>query len=125
VAQPEDFVRLAQLLRSEIGSNEGARRAVAHACYYAVYHLMALHFGIDPNDQGRAGHGNIRTLLNALRFTPPPPREVVIARRHFRTLMFLRARADYRLSEEFSAADALRALEMTEEIFAAMRLPGR
>jgi len=33
--------------------------------------------------------------------------------------MFLRARADYRLGEAFSAADAMRALEMAEEVFAA------
>lgn len=119
VAQPEDFLRLAQLLRPEINNSEAARRAVAHACYYAVYHLMAVHFGLDPNDRGGAGHGEIRDRLGALRFAPPPPRQVVIARRHYRTLLFFRVRADYRLGEEFRARDASRALEMAEEIFAA------
>jgi hypothetical protein len=85
--------------------------------------MLLPHFGVDSNDRGRAGHGEIRDRLNALRFTPPPPRQVVIARRHYRTLMFLRARADYRLGEEFSAPDAMRALEMAEEVFAAARLP--
>lgn len=124
MAQPDDFLSLAQLLRSHIGQNEAARRAVAHACYYAVYHLMAAHFGLDPMDRAGAGHGEIRDRLKAVRFTPnPPPRHVVVARRHYTTLTYLRARADCQLAKQFGYADAMQAIGIAEEIFAAIPKP--
>jgi hypothetical protein len=119
VAQPEDFLRLAQFLRAEIEQDEAARRAIAHASSYAVYHLMATYFGVDPSRWDGASHRDIRDRLNGLRFTPPPPRHVVIARRHYRTLTHFRVWADYALNKEFAAVDARRALDMAEEIFKA------
>jgi hypothetical protein len=120
--QPEDFLRLAQLLRSEIDKSQGARRAIAHACYYAVYHLMAAHFQIDPRSRAGSRHGEIKDLLAGFRFVPPVPRHVVIARREYPRLMLLRARADYNLEEPFTSAQANIALRAAEEIFAA--IPG-
>jgi hypothetical protein len=121
--QPEEFLRLAQFLRSEIDKSEGARRAIAHACYYAVYHLMAAHFNIDPIIRAGSGHGEIKDLLAGLRFAPTvPPRHIVIARREYRRLMLLRVRADYNLGEPFTSAQANTALQVAEEIFAA--IPG-
>jgi hypothetical protein len=87
----------------------------------AYYHLMAAHFQIDPTIRAGSGHGEIKDLLRSLRFAPTvPPRHVVIARREYRRLMLLRAKADYNLGEPFTSAQANTALQVAEEIFAAV-----
>jgi hypothetical protein len=118
--RPEDFFAFAQFVGDEIEHNEAARRAVAHACYYAVYHLVVRHFRMGSANRGPR-HADVRDYLSGLRSPPALPRHIVLARRYYRDLMDLREVADYRLDRPLPADDADRALQIAEAIFAARR----
>ncbi|HRJ60656.1 MAG TPA: hypothetical protein PKZ99_05680 [Azospirillaceae bacterium] len=113
------MVRLAERLLAADEQNEASYRAAAHLCYYAVYHLVARYFGLDPSDYAAARHEIIRDVLKKTLPGPGVPQYVILARRSLPTLWRLRVLADYHLNKDFSADDADQSLADAQRIFAA------
>lgn len=116
---PDLMVRLAERLLATDEQNEASYRAAAHLCYYAIYHLVAGHFRLDPSDYAAARHEIVRDLLRKTLPGPGVPQYVILARRSFPTLWRLRVLADYHLNKDFSADDADQSLADAQRIFAA------
>ncbi|HYD64194.1 hypothetical protein [Azospirillum sp.] len=113
--RPEDWVRVAENLLDAADPSEAHRRSASHACYYAVYHFAARHFGLDPSAPN-AGHAEVGNRLKTMRFQDGLPRAVVMARRVFGELKDLRVHADYYLGRPFTDDDADRALQLAQMV---------
>lgn len=79
-----------------------------HCAYYAVYHKLAEHFGLDTSKS--ADHAAIRDKLQRLSGTSHPA-WVWSARRNIKQLWTYRVTADYHLKQAIEAADAEAAVE--------------
>jgi hypothetical protein len=116
---PDLMVKLANDLLNRENQDEAAWRAAAHLCYYAVYHLIAQYFRLDPANYGAARHEIIRDLLRKATPDTGVPRYVTLARRNFPSLWRLRVSADYLLGAAFSGDDADQALGWAQQVFRA------
>jgi uncharacterized protein (UPF0332 family) len=115
--RPEETLSFAKRLFDDHGDSECMFRAVAHAAYYAVYHLVCDQLGLDPwRNYSQCAHDTIRLRVKNLDPGKAAPllRE---ARRSFDTLWQLRRRADYDFDNTFTLIDAERALERAEAVF--------
>jgi len=115
--RPEEFLVAAERLLDDPSGEEGCLRSAAHASYYAVYHLAASHFHLDPTNRGEAKHADVMALLDGAQLMRLP-RGIREAKRLYRRLWALRTKADYRLAETFDQAEAERALEYAKAVFA-------
>lgn len=118
MTRPEELFRYAQRLSDE--DDEAAHRILAHVSYYAVYHLMARHFGLDPAKRSEASHSDVCDLVEGAHL-PAVPRYVREAKRVFRQLRRLRVKADYHLDVRFPCTDAVRASAFAAAVFASVR----
>ncbi|NYZ14196.1 hypothetical protein HL658_16695 [Azospirillum sp. RWY-5-1] len=114
---PDRFLALARsLLTTEGAEAEERFRGVAHAAYYASYHLIARHYGLDPLNRRQARHD---PLLARLRDDPADALLVSIGRDALPLLHAMRTRADYDLGIRFGHEAAAEALAEAERLFAA------
>ena len=90
-------------------------RAIIHAAYYAVYHLSAIRLGLDPTNYRTTSHFRVRQQVRSARgdVTLRKVAEVI------EDLYRARARADYDLGKRVRAADAIEAIELATQVFAA------
>ncbi|HYD70937.1 MAG TPA: hypothetical protein VED21_36110 [Azospirillum sp.] len=101
--------------------DEAAFRAIAHLSYYAVYHLIARHFGLDPADRLEASHADLRARLRGANPPSVVPRHVFAAKRVYSSLLHGRVLADYHLDAPFTGDLADQSLAQAQGVFAALR----
>jgi hypothetical protein len=115
--QPDELLKFATDLIDPPEAPEAALRGAARASYYAVYHLVCDHFGLDPkSDYGSARHQVVRDRLQTLN-PSTAPQHIREAKRVFNRLLLLRVRADYYLDQPFSSEDAEDAVSYAEAVF--------
>ncbi|WP_207461341.1 hypothetical protein [Azospirillum sp. SYSU D00513] len=116
---PDDLVISAERLLQSDDQNEADWRLAAHACYYAVYHVSARQFQLDPAGY-EADHKVIRSRFKETASNPAQPRFIAHARRAILELWQLRRSADYCLDQPFTADQADRALQLAQGVVSAM-----
>jgi len=122
--QPKALLDVAENLLNDATSGEGNLRGAAHCAYYAVYHLVCDHYGLDPkNNYASCDHATMRARLRNERNVGALPPHMRIARRYFDGLFDRRRRADYHLDDQFPQGDAEDAVEWAKAVFGAMVVP--
>lgn len=111
---------MAERILSADQQDEAEWRTAARSSYYAVYHVCARHFGLDPSKPG-AKHDVIRSLLKGIRRTSQTPTFVMVAQDCIGSLWRLRVRADYYLDEPFTGDEADQALGYAQRVMAGIR----
>lgn len=96
--------------------DECAGRAIVHAAYYAVYHLVAdkLALAVDGSDQAK--HSDLKRRLEAY---IGPDRTLNEARRHFPSLQRARIDADYKVAQKLTLDSVRIALSRAGNIYKA------
>ncbi len=123
--RPDGCVALARWLLDNADGEEARHRGAAHAAYYAVYHKMAAHYGLDPLNRRQSRHD---LLIKRVREesvnagsragSRADSWQVAIAAEALPSLHTLRTRADYDFTAPFTRGDALDAVARAERVFA-------
>lgn len=116
--KPRELYEFATSIADSTGT-EARSRAIAHACYYAVYHLVAAHFHMNPKWYDGSRHSDVMRRLSGIVPRPGTSKLVYEAKRYYKTLYSLRVWADYDFSCAFTDEEADRSLQICEIIFRA------
>lgn len=115
---PDAFLANAQrMLRDANGQlDECATRAVVHATYYAVYHLVANGLGLDPAVKGQAPHADVSNKVAAYAGTDAA---IIAAKGEYESLRVARVQADYKLGPQMGQRQAMLAISRALRVFKA------
>lgn len=106
-----------RMLRDADGQlDECATRAVVHATYYAVYHLVANGLGLNPAVKGQALHADVSNKVTAYTGSDAA---VIAAKGEYETLRVARVEADYKLGSQMGQRQAMLAVSRALRVFKA------
>ncbi len=105
---PLDLLEAAIRLAIRPDSGEAEFRAAIHMAYYAAYHRMSAHFGLDVTKK-EALHKKVIRFIDAADATSAGP-PVLQAKKFYLQLFNARIDADYHLGCPMTFDDAYRAI---------------
>lgn len=112
--KPRELLELARELLGARHAREVHWREAARLSYYAVYHLLAQHFGIDAGMHAGSHEAIRRELLSQ----PSADSHFIrLAKQNLKSLFDARNQADYRLCERLERQAAEASLARAEQIF--------